>query len=595
VSDVDAKKLEGSLGDAFGPGQMRFCHDAKYPLQHSDRALCSFSDAPQQRCPALKQLCSSTAPPAESSGTRVPGWVSGLAELLFWTLMLAVLVGAGVALLRMRSTRRAGQVEQSERPSLEPVSTEQQAPTVAGDKDVQRLLDKARRAAERGELGVAIDAAHAAAVQGLAAAGHVELDRDRTNGDYLRDLREKPPLREQFRGIVGQVEVAQFGGQAPTRGSFDRVLDEVTALLRRIAVLSLVVLSAALLAGCGAEAESDDRSPHGLHAFRRLLSDQGAKVHQRVAPITKIGADVGLIVIYATALEEAERAAVLEFVHYGGSVVVVDSGELMDAGGVAPRGLACTAKAQRGRAIEAAPLELAVLGRATLTQKGQDEERVAQRVDVACEGHPYIVTAFVGDGQVTFIPERQLLTNASLSVADNARLVAELFHSPETTIELVGSWTGEGSQSPVQALKAAGMTPVVLQLLALALLIALRQGTSFGARRDPARYERRAFADHVRALASTYARAGAAELAASHYGSLLVDQMRERACPGQHPTLLQLASAVARRVGRPEPEIVKLLVEAKSAFDDAAAGGAGVNQKLIAELEKLSLQAGGIS
>jgi len=75
---------------------------------------------------------------------------------------------------------------------------------------------------------------------------------------------------------------------------------------------------------------------------------------------------------------------------------------------------------------------------------------------------------------------------------------------------------------------------------------------------------------------------------------LLVEQLRERTCPGQRPTLLQLSAAVARRVRRPETEIVELLVEAKTAFDDQN-DGQGVNHKLIRELERLSLQAGGVS
>jgi hypothetical protein len=125
-------------------------------------------------------------------------------------------------------------------------------------------------------------------------------------------------------------------------------------------------------------------------------------------------------------------------------------------------------------------------------------------------------------------------------------------------------------------------------------LLAVRQGTSFGRRRDVQKLERRAFSDHVRAVASNYARANAGRLAAGNYGLLLVEQLRERTCPGQRPTLLQLSAAVARRVRRPETEIVELLVEAKTAFDDQN-DGQGVNHKLIRELERLSLQAGGVS
>jgi hypothetical protein len=172
--------------------------------------------------------------------------------------------------------------------------------------------------------------------------------------------------------------------------------------------------------------------------------------------------------------------------------------------------------------------------------------------------------------------------------------VAELVPADEGMIELVGPWTGDGSQSPMQSLKSAGLMPVMLQLFGLALLLALRQGTSFGARRDVQTRTRRAFADHVRAVASTYARANAGRLASGHYGLLLIDQLRERTCPGQRPTLLQLAAAIARRVRRPENQIVQLLVEAKTAFEEQG-DGQGVNHKLVRELEQLSSQAGGIS
>jgi hypothetical protein len=458
------------------------------------------------------------------------------------------------------------------------------------------LLDKARRAAERGELGVAIDAAHAAAIQGLSAAGHVELDRDRTNGDYLGDLRKHPPLREQFQGIVGQVELLQFGGRPPSRGAFDRVLSDVTALLRRIAVLSLLLLSALLGVGCGSggiSAEPEERSPHGLYALRRLLGEQGAKVHQRVSPLSQIEPDVGLIVLYSTELEAAAQQRVLGWVIGGGALVVVGSGELGEAAQVERRSLDCRRGASRGNGSDLPELQLGLIGARGFAPKPLPESEVVHVVDVTCDGKPYIVTAFIGDGHITYVPEQELLSNASLSMADNARLVAELM-ATDGTVELVGPWTGDGSQSPVQSMKAAGLSPVMLQLFALALLIAVRQGTSFGARRDVARHERRAFSDHVRALASTYARRGAEQLVASHYGALLIDQLRERTCPGQHPTLLQLAAAIARRVGRPEPEVVRLLVEAKSAFDDDT-GDRALNRQLIAELEQLSLLAGGTS
>ena len=599
--EVDQAKLDQSLEQSFKDGQLPFCHDKSYHLKYSDRWLCSLNQAEHQRCPALKQQCGVALKPdtddkASSGSMHVAPWVGALAEGLFWILIGALVVAVVAALLRIRLSRQANKDEVEERSSLEPPPGEAAPAPTSGDKDVQRLLDKARRAAERGELGAAIDAAHAAAVQGLSATGHVEVDRDRTNGDYLRELRKVPPLQQQFKAIVGRVEVAQFGGVAPTRGAFDQVLEQVMSLLRRLAVLSLWLVLVVGALGCGARksAESEDVSPSGLYTLRRLLTDQGAKVHMRVAPLSKLSADVGVLLIYATELEEAEQKHVVDWVREGGSLVVVGNSDLTEAGDVEVVPRACGHVAERGPSQELAPLKLAVVGEQSLRVTGDAESVVAQRVDATCGGSPYVVTSFLDDGQITFIPERELLSNASLSVGDNARLVAELLFAPDSTIELVGPWTGDGAQSPIQSLKSAGLLPVMLQLLGLALLLAVRQGTSFGARRDVQKLERRAFADHVRAVGRNYARANAGRLAAGNYGLLLVDQLRERTCPGQRPTLLQLAAVVARRVRRPETEIVQLLVEAKTAFDDQI-DGQGINHELIRELEQLSLQAGGVS
>jgi hypothetical protein len=618
VSEVAQERLNQSLNEAFSPGQLPFCHDKTYRLRYSDHWLCSLSKAELQRCPAFKDQCGVKLEPQASQGhehgrgahessdgrdnsdssVQVAPWIGAVAEVLFWGLIAGLVVLFVVALARMRSNRQATKDEAEERNSLEPEAGQAPAPETTGDKDVQRLLDKARRAADRGDLGAAVDAAHAAAVQGLSAAGKLEIDRDRTNGDYLRDLRKAPPLQQQFKVIVGQVEVAQFGGAVPTRGAFDSLLEQVLSLLRRLAVLSLFLLPLALL-GCGARRAAggpndEDHGPAGLYVLKHLLADQGASVHMRVAPLSKLDAKVGVVLMYGAELEELEQKHVLEWVRAGGKLVVVGSSDFAEAGEVEMSMHGCGSVAERGPNADLPPVKLAVIGEESLRLAPTPASTVAHRVDVTCGGYPYIVTSLLDEGSITFIPEREFLTNASLSVADNASIAAELLLGPEGTTELVGPWTGDGSQSPVQAIKQAGLLPVMLQLLALALLLALRQGTSFGVRRDVLTRSRRAFADHVRAVASTYARANASRLASGHYGLLLIDQLRERTCPGQRPTLLQLAAAVARRVRRPETEIVQLLVEAKSSFDEQN-DGQGVNHKLIRELEQLSLQAGGIS
>jgi hypothetical protein len=599
MTEIDQARLQQSLDGAFAPGELPFCHDAKYKLRFSDRWLCSLSEADQQRCPAFKQLCASkAAPEPQASSTQWGSSALGfLAEALFWLLIGVLVVALIVALRRMFVGRRDTAEVAAERGSLQP-ELAPAPPTPGGDTDVSRLLEKARRAADRGELALAIDSAHAAAVQGLAAAGRVEVDRDRTNGDYLRDLRSDPAVQQEFKSIVHKVEVTQFGGVAASRGAFDQVLDQVLALLRRLAVLAVLLCAAGALPGCSsggsASQERAELAPTGLYTLRRLLADQGAKVRQRMTALGRFEDDVALIVVYDTELEDEQRDVLLRWMRQGGAVVVA-GGEpgLEKAGEIEVERASCGHAAQRAPQLELPPLKLAVLGQSALELKPKSDS-VVHRVEAVCGDRPYVATAYVGAGMLTFIAEPQLLTNASLSVADNARLVAEQLSLPEGgTIELVGPWTGDGSQSPIQSIKNAGLLPVMLQLLALIGLLALRQGTSFGARRDVTRRVRRAFADHVRALAATYARARAGRLASASYGLLLIDQLRERLCPGQKPSLFELAAAIARRVRRPETEIVQLLVEAKSTFDEEREGEA-VNHEIIRELEQLSLQAGGI-
>ena len=603
MSEVDQGKLNQTLEQAYGNDQLPFCHDKSYRLKYGERWLCSLSKVDGQRCPAFKEQCGVALMPEsdkessnQSGGLHVAPWVGAIAEAAFWALIIGLLVAFVVSLIRLRVARQSTQDGAEERNSLEPGDAASSDPIVSGDKDVQRLLEKARRAADRGELGLAIDAAHAAAIQGLSAAGQIEVDRDRTNGDYLRELRKAPPLQQDFKAIVGQVEVAQFGGVVPSRGAFDRVLEQVLSLLRRLAVLSLLCAACSSLLGCGARSTGagQDLSAGGLYTFKRLLTEQGAKVHMRVKPLSKLEDEVSELVIFDSELEETEENQVTNWVRLGGSLVVVGDSGFSDVAEVehSPRG--CGHVAERGPSAEQIALKLAVIGERTMRLSSKPDPGVAQRVDATCGGSPYIVTSYLEEGSITFIPERELLTNASLSVADNAHLVAELMAVHDSTIELVGPWTGDGSQSPVQSLKSAGLMPVMFQLFGLALLLAVRQGTSFGARRDNQKLTRRAFADHVRAIASTYSRANAGRLAAGNYALLLVDQLRERTCPGQYPTLLELAAVVARRVQRPETEIVELLVEAKTALDDQGPGQS-VNHKLIRELEQLSLQAGGIS
>jgi hypothetical protein len=197
-----------------------------------------------------------------------------------------------------------------------------------------------------------------------------------------------------------------------------------------------------------------------------------------------------------------------------------------------------------------------------------------------------------GKGSITFFADDRLLRNASLSVGDNAYFAVSLLNQPGRVLELVGPWTGPGASSPFAALRHAGLVPIILALLGLALVAAWHHGAAFGKRRDPITEPRRAFADHVRALGGSYARAHATRFALGAYGAWAVDRLRERLSSGQAVGLIDLSGIAARRAGLTQAQVVTMLAEAREAQEDGL-GRAPSDLAKLEDLEKLVSKAGG--
>jgi len=136
-------------------------------------------------------------------------------------------------------------------------------------------------------------------------------------------------------------------------------------------------------------------------------------------------------------------------------------------------------------------------------------------------------------------------------------------------VEICDIWTGAGAGSPLDSMRKARLTPVIAQLLALALLFLVWKGAHFGLPRDPPARNRRAFADHVRALGNIYARAKASEHALGNFSAWAIERLRERFYRGTRSGLSPLAEAIAARTGRSENEVLRVLVEAQSARESS--------------------------
>ena len=196
-------------------------------------------------------------------------------------------------------------------------------------------------------------------------------------------------------------------------------------------------------------------------------------------------------------------------------------------------------------------------------------EAVIARVRVTCGGEPFAIELHRGDGTIVAVADRRLPTNASLAIGDNAALVMALIVPNHATIELIGEWTGTGSDMPVRSLSQSGLLPWFLQILLFGFAFALYRGAPFGSRREPVTVTRRAFAEHAVALGDAYSRARASGLALVNFGSWALERLRVRLAATKHGRLSDLASAVAARHSVNEAEVMSLVVAVRSAEDQA--------------------------
>src|SRR4029077_11510387 len=93
--------------------------------------------------------------------------------------------------------------------------------------------------------------------------------------------------------------------------------------------------------------------------------------------------------------------------------------------------------------------------------------------------------SYEGGGRSIVLADDRLLTNASLLVGDNARLLVELLRPGGQKLEIAGELTGLVSQNPVTSVQRSRLAPALLQLSLLILLFFVFQGAHFGRPVDP--------------------------------------------------------------------------------------------------------------
>ncbi|HEY4183561.1 MAG TPA: DUF4129 domain-containing protein [Polyangia bacterium] len=626
--------VEHALGETLKAPRYKFCHDPKYALTADEIRWCALlppaSEARAGRCPAFPQACQAgaTAKRIEQRKPidfKLPDF-GGLGRLVFYTLIFGA-VGVLVYLLaRSLVGRRGLRLPTDELPSapLGPASPEAGI-AAAVERDVARLLARARAAAAAGDYLAAVGDLHAALLRRLEGDGHIRIHPSATNGDYLRELRGRSPaLEAPVRDVASAVESVQFGVTAPADGIYQSVAARVTALLELssrgiVASVLLALLTMASLS-CNSSLRDDwQASPSGSAAVSAFLTAAGIEARERTRSLHELGnpengpgpAGKGdnkgdkdkkvlparqIVILPDAEMDERDweslRAAATKQ-----DLTIVVAGprklpswiavELVETGAGGP--VHVTAELQRWRRSlqdddhdDEAPGSSAALAvtRAELALRANVPgdswvnvgKPTAHHVLLQRGKKPYAVALDLAAGRVIVLADSALYTNASLPVADDAAVLRALLGIIGGPVDVVTQETGLTATTPFESVSRGRLAPFMAQLCALLILLYLLKGAAFGRLMDRQTVRRRRFSEHVEALGLQYARARAARHASGAYAAWTVERLRERIhLPGDRG-LGDLASAIAARTGRPLGEVARLLFQAH--HDDAAASEA---------------------
>ena len=590
----------------------RFCHEDRYPMFLRERQWCELVGQENARCPALPAACEAGVEPqmtrlgrvprgsvgdgdgAERRGERehavpadqdqrrarrersawtLPTALSGLARVLFFLLIAAAVAALVYAIAKnLMKGKATGDDEVDEVDEVKAPDEEhlRQGPV---ETDVDRLLRLARAAAQDGKFEDAIEHAYAALLRRLDGDGLIDMHHSRTNGDYVRGL-HNTDTRAKVRAVVHDVERVQFGTNVADVQLFERILQQVLPLVRRVTALALVFCLALANVACGDGARGDGggltrsgKSPSGSTAVLEMLRERGADAEYRVKPLTVVGESVNAIIILpGGAPPNGNYEPLLRWVEE-------DGGRLFILGAALPEeiGVSYHEGESYERWLRAAyAYQYLYEGYDLATPPG--EALVADRewrAVLVRGGDVYAVQKTLGIGEIFVFADEMMFTNIALTVGDNAELIAQLL-SHEEKIQMVDRWTGAGASSPIASIHDARLTPIVAQLLLLLLLLFLWKGRAFGLLRDPAQATRRSFADHAKALGMQYARSGSSSYALGIYANWAIERLRERVPRSARRSMSALAEAIAERTGGDEKRVLRILVEAQSAGEFTA-------------------------
>ncbi|MGB1276267.1 MAG: DUF4350 domain-containing protein, partial [Nannocystaceae bacterium] len=518
---------------------------------------------------------------SETGASKPSETQSSLGAVFFWI----VLIGGALAILMLLLRQRVGhvdedlsEVDEDDEPAIEDekfVESKKRS-AVARLRDVNALLARAEEVGAAGDYGQAIRDCHAALLRSLEHAEFITIVRSRTNGEYVRDLAGRTELQGQVRAVMGDVERAQFGTQAPDKDIFSRVLGRVRKVVRSgLTGVALLATAATVAFACTQSSRGEWKSyswsygPAGHTGLIELARKYDISLAERTAPIEMLEPETSTLIVLRGASPEAkEWERIEDWVRKGGKLIVTGGiGRFPDWVGAHHR--SASAEVWDLSVTEA---YWANFGEPKLRVPGRDRLEVDGARPMLVDGsNVYAAAREVDRGEVVSLADDALLTNAALTTGDDAAFTLALLESFGGSAEYIDGSSWAGASTPFEAIGRTELLPALLQALALLLLFYLGRGILFGAPRDPARRSRRAFSQHVEAVGTHYARARVSRHALRLYASWAMGQLRDRAGAGHRKGLLPLAQKIAERSGRDETEIMRILVEGHAATQEALA------------------------
>ncbi len=557
VDDEDPTSVDAGAARAEGQALVanrRFCKEGSGWLLGPDRRWCDHVDG--ERCPGMKAACAKPEKPDEHPFVfpHIPGL-----EAVPWIVVILgilVLIYAMARRFAPGSSTLDGAATDGDATSAE--VSELEHSELARETNVDRLLNRAAAAMARADADLALAFLHAALLRVLASAG-LHLDRSKTNGDYVRELRGRPELGREVARIMALIERAQFGHEPPSPTLFKEAL----AVVRRLAygtLLALLLAMTVAASACG-DFGSDRASSRG--AALAFLKAHNTEIVRRQKTLDQLSPTDDAILLMADAtLSAPQITALLKWVKGGGVLVVAGHKKTLTAFGL-------TTIDQTEHLIELltegdTSLRLAVPGRQRLVASLEVVSRYNLSPLIGSMQSSYILRGWPGEGRVLLLADDDLITDGALVSGDDAALLQWLFQQLPEKLQLVDDLTGVSPPMPPSSLMKANLLPVFAQLVVVLVLFGLMRGTAFGRRRDPPVARRRRFVEHVLACAAIYARGRVGRYALGLYANLAIEQLRQRVRP-RGAALSELAEAISHRTGRSLGQVMSILVEAQEA------------------------------